>query len=219
MSSYGAREEFGGPPRGGEEPAWMRGAEYEDGSRQRQGAPGAQGQAAHAPAQQQAQLRPRRDCALTLFLLISACTALSAVSVAVAQVLSIAFTKGLTAAGIAIRCYGVVLSAGVVFGEMEWNPIREFVLVQNWFSRGLAYIFVGLLALEETDEKGLSNATAEMFVSFAALGLVVLGMLYSLMGICCLKRIRDQKMARYIQLLSHAEVQEALRERAMLNTA
>ena len=31
-------------------------------------------------------------------------------------------------------------------------------------------------------------------------------------GVLCMKRIRDQRMSRYIQLLSHAEVQEQLRD-------
>ena len=91
----------------------------------------------------------KRGAFLNLFIAINAVCVLSALSVAVAEILAIIYHK-LTPQGIAIRVYGVLFSFGVVFTEMGWTQaIRDTWLLQSWIGRGVIYTFVGLLALEE----------------------------------------------------------------------
>jgi ABC-type lipoprotein release transport system permease subunit len=93
--------------------------------------------------------------------------------------------------------------------ELEWTEsVRSFQLVQNWISRGLIYVFVGLLALDN-DEEDLNYSISE-YIFIASLALIALGITYSFLGLLCCKRFKDEKMAKYIQLLSHLEVQNAL---------
>jgi hypothetical protein len=92
---------------------------------------------------------------------------------------------------------------------MEWTEsIRTFQLIQNWISRGLIYVFVGLLALDNNGE--ILDYSVSDYVFFAPVSLIVFGVTYSILGLLCCKRFKDEKMAKYIQLLSHLEVQSAL---------
>ena len=65
----------------------------------------------------------RRGFCLNVFLAINAVTVLSALSVAVAEILSIIYHE-LTPQGIAIRVYGVIFAFGVIFTEMGWTQVR-----------------------------------------------------------------------------------------------
>jgi len=73
------------------------------------------------------------------------------------------------------------------------------------------YTFVGLLALEQEAERRAAVNLANLFIFFAGLGLVGLGILYFFMGILCLKGVRDRKAADYTICRSQAELEEALR--------
>jgi len=66
----------------------------------------------------------RRGFCLNVFLAINAVTVISALSVAVAEILSIIYHE-LTPQGIAIRAYGVILAFGVIFTEMGWTQVRD----------------------------------------------------------------------------------------------
>jgi hypothetical protein len=100
------------------------------------------------------------------------------------------------------QLYAIVLSIAIAFTELEWTEtLRTFILLQNWVTRGLAYIFVGLMAIEKH-----TNSVFKSTLFWLGIGLIAFGGIYAFMGLLCLKRIRDQKMARYIQLLSNYEV-------------
>lgn len=153
----------------------------------------------------------RRGFCLNVFIAINAVTVLSALSVAVAEILSIIY-HDLSPQAVAIRVYGVIFAFGVIFTEMGWTQaIRDTWLLQNWVSRGAIYTFVGLLALEQEAERRAAVNLANLFIFFAGLGLVGLGILYFFMGILCLKGVRDRKAADYTICRSQAELEEALR--------
>ena len=108
---------------------------------------------------------------------------------------------------------------GVVLCECEWTSgMRETPLLQNWCGRGLFYAFVGLLAYDDKKVGGLEGGglLAELVglgAHYAALAQVACGALYFVMGLCCLRRLRDHKLARWRLALLHAEVQDALHDR------
>jgi hypothetical protein len=149
------------------------------------------------------------DCLLGFFNLISYLTAISATTVLFSQIMLIFGGGSDNVPGTLIRIYGILLCIGVILAEFELTEVvRTFIVIQNWISRGLLYIFVGLLANnhEETtlDENSLS------YVNLSSLSLIFLGLVYMIMGGFCMKKIRDDKMAKYIQLLSHTEIQKAI---------
>ena len=67
---------------------------------------------------------------------------------------------------------------------------------------------MGLLAYNHT---GTSlDSHGEGYVNFSSSSLIILGSIYSMMGIFCMKKLKDDRMAKYVQLLSHLEVQRAI---------
>ncbi|EWM28473.1 Golgi apparatus membrane protein TVP15 [Nannochloropsis gaditana] len=181
-------------------------------------APSSVASSAGRPSKHGAMYRPylrrqdiRRGCCLSIFLAINAVCVLSALSVAVAEILSIVY-HGLSPLGIAIRVYGIVFSIGVVFTELGWTQaVRDTWLLQNWISRGAIYTFVGLLSIKQEVEHEARINIVNVFIYCAGLGLIGLGVLYFVMGVFCLKGVRDRRAADYTILKSQAELEEALR--------
>ena len=136
-------------------------------------------------------------------------TAASGMTVIFSQLILIFSEITVNPAGAFIRVYGIVLAMGVTMCEFELTEtIRTFMILQNWMTRGLSYIFVGLLAYNHTEISLHSSAAA--YVKFSSLSLIILGSIYSMMGLFCMKRLKDDRMAKYVQLLSHLEIQKAI---------
>lgn len=148
---------------------------------------------------------------LTLFGLVAIVTSLSAISC----ITSLTFTLGTIKFSVVsslIRLYGVCLAAAIVAVEAEIaasDEMRNFFVFQSWFYRGMFYIFVGLLFIIE---HSTINEALILFVNVSAICLIASGLVYVTMGLLCLKPIKDRKMARYIQLLSQAEIQRAIKD-------
>jgi hypothetical protein len=106
---------------------------------------------------------------------------------------------------------------------------RESNLCQSWEYRGFGYIFLGLLHAstamttkcqgaedrdEEEEEENTvaveSSLTFQLLTKFISLSLMIIGVLYILLGLLNMKRVRDEKMARYVQLISYLEVRSSL---------
>lgn len=136
-------------------------------------------------------------------------TAASAVTVIFSQII-LAFSEvASNLASACIRVYGIVLAMGVIMCEFEvTETIRTFIILQNWITRGLSYIFVGLLAYNHTET--ILDRSSTSYVNFSSLSLILLGSVYSMMGIFCMKKLKDDRMAKYVQLLSHLEIQKAI---------
>jgi hypothetical protein len=150
-----------------------------------------------------------KDWMLILFNFISYITAASATTVIFSQLMLIFGNGTSDIAGTCIRLYGILLGLGVILAEFETTEVvRTFMVIQNWITRGLFYIFVGLLAYDHEDIS--LDASSSAYVSFSSLSLVFIGILYMVMGVACMKSLRDDKMAKYIQLLSHTEIQKAI---------
>jgi hypothetical protein len=153
----------------------------------------------------------RRGFLLSFFVFISGITALTAaVSIVfLGMFIVISFSKkdfhSDALRHLIIQLYDVVLCIAVVLVEMEWtDAIHNLSLLQSWFIRGLCYCFVGLIIYQELG--GFNPYHQNTYLQLPSALLIVLGIIYSLMGLLCLKKVRDSKMARYIQLLSHFEV-------------
>ena len=138
-------------------------------------------------------------------------TAASATTVIFTQIILIFAETALNVAGVCIRIYGIILAVGVILCEFELTEtIRTFIILQNWITKGLSYIFVGLLAYNHTKTR-LDNDSEE-YVKFSSLSMIILGSIYSMMGVFCMKKLKDDRMAKYVQLLSHLEIQKAIQQ-------
>ena len=95
----------------------------------------------------------------------------------------------------------------LLFLLLEWDIsivfLRNATFLQNYFSRGFLYSFMGLSCLEEAYSERVKDMVAhakeEFHVSWVSLFMQVsswmmlgLGILYMIMGLCCLKLLRDK---------------------------
>jgi hypothetical protein len=104
--------------------------------------------------------------------------------------------------------YIVVFSLAVILTELDWTaPIRNSILSQSWTFRGLFYIFIGLLEFVlHIDIHDWRGQLIPFSVVVSASFMTLVGAIYSFMGIICLKKTKDERMARYIQLMSYLQV-------------
>jgi hypothetical protein len=108
---------------------------------------------------------------------------------------------------------------------VEWDVnipfIRNAIFLQTYVSRGFLYSFLGLTCLEEAYSERVNDMLAHanekfhvawfaLFLQVSAWSLCVLGVLYFVMGVFCLKRLRD----KYVKddRTKWKEYREALKE-------
>jgi hypothetical protein len=129
------------------------------------------------------------------------------------------FSLYLLAIEIGIRFYLAAFAIISILIEFEFTTAaRDSNLCQSWEYRGLGYIFLGLLHAytsltkissqeENEEEASVENSLIFQLISkFLSVSLMIIGALYITLGLLNMKRIRDEKMARYIQLISFMEV-------------
>eukprot|EP00934_Nitzschia_sp_Nitz4_P008325 Nitzschia sp. Nitz4//scaffold36_size144017//39191//40152//NITZ4_003075-RA/size144017-snap-gene-0.189-mRNA-1//1//CDS//3329549423//8315//frame0 len=98
--------------------------------------------------------------------------------------------------------------------------LRGNKFLQNFISRGFLYSFIGLSALDEAYEERITDMIAHareqfhvswysFFLQFAAWLMLVLGVLYMCLGVCCLNLLRDRvKRQRREDLQSYHEAMQ-----------
>ncbi|CAM9894832.1 unnamed protein product [Discosporangium mesarthrocarpum] len=139
-------------------------------------------------------MRVRRGCLLNTFVVVNAVTVLVAMGVGAAQVIVLVYNTDLSPVSMAIRCYNTLFCFAIIFAELEWTQtVRELSILHAWMPRGIIYSFVGLLTLEEENEKGLELGSAASFVTVIGWIMVSVGVLYFLMvrgiGLCVVTKI------------------------------
>mmetsp|Transcript_28929 Transcript_28929/g.41250 ORF Transcript_28929/g.41250 Transcript_28929/m.41250 type:complete len:203 (+) Transcript_28929:3-611(+) len=100
--------------------------------------------------------------------------------------------------------------------EMELTEgIRNIQVLQSWTVRGIFYIFVSFFTLQETNStEYVKGDFINWFSRRAACSILLCGTVYIILGMLCLKKVRDRKMAKYIQLLAQYEIQQTLISRS-----
>mmetsp|Transcript_9002 Transcript_9002/g.19636 ORF Transcript_9002/g.19636 Transcript_9002/m.19636 type:complete len:180 (+) Transcript_9002:109-648(+) len=106
-----------------------------------------------------------------------------------------------------LRLYGLSLMLLAILCELEWfEVVRQSSILQNWTSRGVFQTFLGLFSFVEYGEVQLPGVRVKGVVGGAAVALMLCGTTYTCLGCMNLKQLRNQKTARYIQLLSQYEL-------------
>jgi hypothetical protein len=88
---------------------------------------------------------------------------------------------------------------------MNWNGCkftRDSKILRFWITRGFIYAFVGLLGLDQNATQPIktgtvSSAAATVYFGVVAWFILVCGMLYTAMGLCCLQLAQDRMRASY----------------------
>lgn len=98
--------------------------------------------------------------------------------------------------------------------------VRRSALLQPYASRGFLYSFLGLICLEEAYSERVKDmmaykdqfhiSWAPLFMQIASWCMLSCGVVYMLLGICCLKRIRDRLKQNEIE--AWKEYRKGMRE-------
>ena len=150
---------------------------------------------------------PARRAFHKFFILVAILASLSALCMAAGQILGI-FIYENGPVQHALRGYVLILCVLVILIEIEWpTAIHETFLFRNWISRGLLYVFIGVIGMQESDtseivesDKMETYETIADIVVAVAWNMIGLGCLYLLMGMLCLQyalnRLRNDYQAR-----------------------
>ncbi|CAM9471743.1 unnamed protein product [Phaeothamnion confervicola] len=138
--------------------------------------------------------RVEPGCFIRTVRLLELLCALVALSQVIAQIVIIVLGS-ISITQYAIRGYIVLLAAGAVLVELGLGSfVKGFLISTNWIARGLYYIFIGLLTLEQSD---VGSATAQDYIEVTAYAMMGFGALYAFMGLVCLQRVYTAKVERY----------------------
>eukprot|EP00755_Sulcionema_specki_P030566 Sspe_Gene.94670::Locus_67015_Transcript_2_2_Confidence_0.500_Length_705::g.94670::m.94670 len=161
---------------------------------------------------------PRPGFVLRFFHALSMLTMIAALMMATFQILSVVlfFTAAdgrqpaVTFTGVILRIYGVVLCAATLLTEAGWTWAREQVrFLQHWVPRGLFYIFLGLLVIEEASECTeagggggwvaiVASGWANEFMALTGCVMSVFGAVYVVMGSCpCIRDYHTEQERQY----------------------
>lgn len=147
----------------------------------------------------------KRSCGYMFFFIISAVTVIAAASMALSQVLTVIVVK-VPFLQFLLRLYVFIFCFAFILTEFE-APffVKRFSSFDNWIFRGWIYSFVGLIGVEEAHAKELqgevknhvfkasiSGKALSYFIMISSLVLVACGVIYFVMGICCIKRVKDK---------------------------
>lgn len=139
----------------------------------------------------------KKGAVLTMLKVFSVVTIVMLIGVIIAQALICWLVKDLSNSAIAIRAYTIGLALILIFAELDWaDTIAKFAVLARWVWRGLALTFVGLLTLEFSGDR-TEGKTAAYFVKAIAWITIGLGVIYFLMGLTRVNKLKEKKQAAY----------------------
>jgi hypothetical protein len=136
--------------------------------------------------------RKRFSKTLCFFKLLTVFTILLSLFVVAANVLTVyndSKHHTLDARSVLLRSYAVIFCAMIVLTELEWvGFLKLFAFLDNWIARGLAYTFVGLITWDQSSDYGTVFGAINQTVAFMMVGA---GCLYALLGMACMKTVKE----------------------------
>lgn len=163
----------------------------------------------HEPSKQGPPEKPRRSCCHLIFTFISLVTIIASACLLLTQIVPLLIDASqVSILQTALRCYVSIFC--LIFIAVEFDiPIRfvrKSEILQNFIFRGFLYTFIGLIGAEESlafqfedalkkdgmMPDGVTSYRASLFIQISSWLMVGCGTVYLLMGICCLRRIRDR---------------------------
>ena len=146
-----------------------------------------------------------------LFRLLKFITALLAVLLLIAQVISLVYLP-FDGVELILKIFLSSFCVMIILNELEWwGLLRSSPLLWNWIPRGYLYAFIGVVSVEENNLKPSSGAlntlpfdyTAALFIETTSWMMFVIGILYIALGLCCCQvyesKVRDNYKNRVAQ--------------------
>jgi hypothetical protein len=161
-------------------------------------------------AQYEAEINPTRRPFHKLMSILSGVAALSALNMCIGQLVGYRFQQEGPVQYV-MRFYVIILCVLAILVEFEWTKFaRESFILRVWITRGQFYIFIGVLGFEQNDTSHAKNSDSVNFqlsmhyVTATAWIMVAVGVLYSLLGMCCLQVYFNRLQTEYEQRLERA---------------
>ena len=92
------------------------------------------------------------------------------------------------------RAYAVLFGLLVIFVETDCGFVLEYVrALEFWAIRGLFYIFVGVETMKSDDTAGPGGTEGVRSEALCGGMLGVIGLIYFVMGVCCIQHIKQNR--------------------------
>ena len=172
---------------------------------------------------------PRRNCCHGLFIIINIIAVAACLLLILSQVLPIFVVKEVqTILQLTLRGYLTFFCLIFIFAEMELPLpfVRSSQSLHNFISKGFNYTFVAIVAMEQAQadlvEEFIKKRTNDpmgmdlswfhaLFVEIPAWVMLGVGALYMVMGILCMRPVRDRCREDYARRMEeYFETREAL---------
>lgn len=142
--------------------------------------------------QQQNELFPKRKIAHKLFIIYSCIVGFTSVLLGIGNFLAVFYEEVGTSSNDILRyiisVYLLLMTGMVVIVELEWTVlIAESKLLIWWVTRGLVYVFIGVISLNQNLLYGTKNPFGESFVNILSYLMIGCGTGYTIMGVLCLQ--------------------------------
>lgn len=139
----------------------------------------------------------KRPAVLYAFIALNALVVLIAAITFIANLVILILVKDLSHVEMAVRVYILLFCLVVVAAELDWTAaMKEFNVLNSWIFRGAAYAFIGLLTLQFADDES-GGVTAAYFIKAAGWIQVGVGVVYFLLGIACVNKLKAKKQTKY----------------------
>mmetsp|Transcript_3747 Transcript_3747/g.5121 ORF Transcript_3747/g.5121 Transcript_3747/m.5121 type:complete len:223 (-) Transcript_3747:177-845(-) len=154
---------------------------------------------------QQAEMNPSRNLLHKFFIFFSMVTIVTLLLLGAAQFITIYHADLEVEVNVVVEyvisVYVCTMCALAVFIELEFGSfiIRSKILT-FWPSRGLIYVFMGFLTLEQNEISNLKSdrsEAAQTFVTVISFIIIVIGLLYVIMGLLCLQVVLHKMRENY----------------------
>ncbi len=153
--------------------------------------------------------KPGRNCCHSFFVLIQMVAICCNLAMIAVQLVPIYFWKKMVLEQKVVRCYVAFFDLIFILAEIE----IVYRGLNNWIAKGLMYSFVGVLALDQRVSMihyGFLNPKTSasfgdtwnelwttIFIEATSWSMIGVGSLYFLMGVFCMKRLRNKYRAEY----------------------
>jgi len=157
---------------------------------------------------------PRRNCCHSFFIVVQIAAILANLCMIAIEVVPMVFDlrahktpDAVKILDVALRCYFTFFSTCFLVTELEWIDSS----LNNWITRGFLYTFLGVVAREqhlamlangtlvvkENSKEYWNGVWASLFVEISSWWIIGIGILYFLLGLFCMKAVRNRFREQY----------------------
>lgn len=163
--------------------------------------------------QESALLLPRKSTAYRGFAVISGLAVFISAVMLCAQIATLAILRGISVEHL-LRFYMIAFCVMFILAELRIESFLELLpSFNNWVYRGFLYSFIGVIGGEMSKAMladippkslGLPERSASLLLTITSYSMVFIGVLYMLMGVCCLHGVWEKIKKGYDEEIDKA---------------